>query len=635
MKTDFSENSARSEKEFKGVVRGTRQRFGFLNVAGHSDIFIKPQEMDKVFAGDTVSILVENYGLDSQNVVIKEILDSDFIECVGIYSEDNTGAYVLPDDYGFNRRIRIPNAYRKRAENGDYVRVEIIEHPFKSKKPKAKVVEVIGKPENAGIESDYFLSKFKIATKLSHSVREESNEIIESFHKKTSELKRKNLTKLNFITIDGDNTVDVDDAVYVQKLKNKWKLLVAISDVSEYIEEGSAIDEEAYKRTSTVYLTGRTIPMLPAELAHEYLSLKPLEKKAVLVADMTLSLDGKLEKYDFYEAIIESKAKLTYTEIDHYLETGVCSDNVLLRKKEIKNLSELHEVLRKGRSEENVIPAKRFDYKYLLNEERQIEHIESLHSQKSYRLIEEAMLLANRCAADFISDFQYGIFKGQGGVAESKKKALSQYLRQFVFFENSMFENFEDFKHLYKLIESQEISEDIKQVINLNLKKSFYSKSPEKHYVMGFSTYTYFTSPIRRYMDILVHRMIKAKICKKKYEITRKGYIEHFTNTEKKINDCALSVENWLKANYINKHSEVDFPATIVGINQFGLNIKIDINGIEGFIPITEICSKKDVYKKSEFEFVLGNKSYKIMDRLNVKLKEVQEGNSLVFVEVK
>lgn len=633
MKTDFNENSSHIEREFKGIVRGTRQRFGFLNVSGHSDIFIKPQEMDKVFAGDTVNILVENYGKDNQNVIVNEIFESAFTECVGVFTEDGTGAYVLPDDYGFNRRIRIPNAYRKRAEDGDYVRVEIIEHPFKSKKPKAKVVEVIGKPSNSGIESDYFLSKFKIATKLTHAIREESAEVINDFHKKTNQLKRKNLTKLNFVTIDGDNTIDIDDAVYVQKLKNKWKLLVAISDVAEYIDEGSSIDNEAYKRTSTVYLTGRTIPMLPAELAHEYLSLRPMEKKSVLVADMTLSLNGELEKYEFYEALIESKAKLTYSEIDHFLETGFCSDNVLAYKKEIQHLADLQVVLKKGRRDNNVIPAKRFDYKYLLNEERQIEHIESLESQQSYRLIEEAMLLANRCAADFVSDTERGLFKGQYGVVESKKKALSQYLRQFVFFENSMFENFEDFKHLYKLIEKEPNAEDIKQVINLNLRKSVYSKTAEKHFVMGFDSYTYFTSPIRRYMDILVHRMIKAKIHKKNYEVSREGYMDHFSATEKRINDCASSVEHWLKANYINKHANVEFPATIVGINQFGINIKIDINGIEGFIPIGDVCNKKDIFKKSEFDYVLGNKSYKIMDRLTVKLKDVQEGNSLIFLE--
>jgi ribonuclease R len=632
MKTNVNvETRSSQRKKFKGVVKGTRQRFGFLNINGHNDIFIKPQEMDRVFSGDIINVTVNDYGTDRQSVSIDEVVDSKFKTCIGVFKEDDTGAYVLPDNYGFNRMIRIPKSYRRGAENGDYVKIEIIEHPFQSKKPKAKVLQVIGKPDSLGVEAEYSIAKKGLSTRLNPAIHEECDNLISNYAKINDGLKRKNLTKLNFITIDGDNTVDIDDAVYVQKLKNKWKLLVAISDVSEFIEENSLIDNEAYNRTSTVYLLGRTIPMLPSELAHEYLSLKEGEKKAVLIADMTLDLDGRLDKYEFYEAFIESKSRFTYNEVDSFIETGRLDDDKLKYKEDIKNLRDLQGLLTEKRKAHSIIPAKRNDYKFLLDENKQIENIEFLSQQTSYKIIEEAMLLANRCAADFISDYDQGIFKAQEGILEAKKKMLSQYLRQHIFFENSMFEDFKDFKHLYKLIENREDSESIKQVLSLNLKKSYYVTEKRKHYVMGFDGYTYFTSPIRRYVDILVHRMIKAKINKKKYAISKPDYISHFTKKEKDIRECSLAVEQWLKANYIAKHSEVEFEAKIISISNFGLHVKIGINGIEGFIPIGDLGDRKDVFKKSDLEMIINKNSFKINDTVNVRLKGVQEEASLIF----
>lgn len=632
-------NNTTAEQEFaskkiKGVVRGTRQRYGFLNVPGHSDIFIKPQEMDKVFSGDVINAIVDNYGTDKQNLKVETIIESGFNQCMGIYKEDETGAYVLPDDYGFNRMIRIPKAYRKRAINGDYVKIEIIEHPFKSRKPKAKVLDVVGNPENVGVHSEYALSKYGLSTRLTQAIHEECDSITSSFNKTNNKLKRKNLTRLNFITIDGDNTIDIDDAVYAQKLDDKWKLLVAISDVSEYISENSLIDNEAYDRTSTVYLLGRTIPMLPAELAHEYLSLKEGAKRSVLVADMTLNLDGTLDKYDFYEAFIESKSRFTYNEVDKFIETGYLDEKQIHLKKEIQNLKELQSILTNKRKNNNVIPAKRFDYKYLLDENKNIENIEQFDQQTSYKIIEEAMLLANNCAADFISDSENGIFKTQSGIFEGKKKMLSQYLRQFVFFENSMFENFEDFKHLYKLIEKCENSEEIKQTLSLSLQKSKYSNVKGQHFVMGFDQYTYFTSPIRRYSDILVHRIIKSKINKKKYEISKVDYLKHFSKKEKDISNCSNLVETWLKSIYIEKHKDVEFKATITNVSLFGLNVRLNINGIEGFIPIGDLGDRRSVYKKNDLEIVIKDLNFKIMDQLNVKLKDIQEGSSLIFQKI-
>ena len=636
MKTDQVKINEDNTIFAKGVVRGTKSRFGFLSVVGYDDMFIKPQEMDKVFSGDHVSVSVSDYGLESQNLEIIEVLKSDFFNGIGVYTEDETGSYVLPDNYGFNRKIRIPKAYRKKAKNNQIVKFSILEHPFLTKKPKAKINEVIGFKEHQGFESDYCLSKYNIASRFNDDVKNDVNDILKSFNISTflNKNKRKDLTKLDFFTIDGDNTIDIDDAIYVQKLKNKWKLLVAISDVSEFVPDGSHIDTEAYNRLSTVYLLGKTIPMLPNEIAHEYCSLRPNEKKLVIVADMTISFDGKVEKSTFYEAIIESKARLTYTEVENFIQNenndyGDFKNDI---KEQLINFHELFLILNDSRKKNNAIPALREDYRYFLDANKQINHIEKIDVKTSYRMIEEVMLLTNRCAAKFISKgskSQKAIYKKQTGFSFDKENVILHYLKGLGFSDVDIFSNLFSYKRIMSKIEERENSEEIKQFLNLHLEKSLFSDKPSSHYVMGFNEYTYFTSPIRRYCDIFIHRIIKAKIRNKKYTISKPNFIEHFETSYDNIQNCSLELELWLKSNYIKQNRNKIFNASIIGVNWNGINVKIDENGIQGFVPFS-------FFQPSAIDLTFGTVSfnsnkYCLMDKIKIKYVKTQDDFNLLF----
>lgn len=609
-------------KSFKGIIRGTRSRYGFLSVENHKDIFVKPQEMDKVFAGDIVEVDVYNYNTDKQELIIKKIIESEFKKCIGLFSEDQTGAYVLPEDYGFNRKIRIPNSFKKRAKNDQFVKIEIIEHPFETKKPKAKVIDVINDVDAIGFEIDYFISKYDLSNKLSKKIKEESDFLIDKFKNLNINQysKRKNLTKLNFLTIDGDNTIDIDDAVYVQKLKNKWKLLVAISDVSEFIEEDSYIDKEAYKRISTVYIPGRTIPMLPSDLAHDYFSLKPLEKKMVLIFDATLSSDFNIEKYEFYEGIIESKAKLTYNEVESYFETGSILPEHEFLKNELNVLEKLFIGLNKRRSDYNIIPAKRNDFKFVLNDCKKIDYIERIEMKRSHKIIEEIMFLANKCAADFINDFvknkkRKGLFKIQKGIDNKSIYSLYSFLNNYININIEDFNTLDGFKSIYKKIENTENPEHLKEIIHLNMVDSEFSEFMGSHYTMGFKGYTYFTSPIRRYSDIIVHRIIKSKINKKHYSISKRKYIDHLNKKTIDIQNCIKDIESSLVSEYLLNNKNVVFKASVININDYCIKVKLNINGIVGFI----------YRENNSFDNI------NLLDVIDVKIDLIKNNNELIF----
>ncbi len=624
-------------KKVKGVVKGTNSRHGFLGLSNEPDIFVKPQLMDKVFVGDIVEATVTNEGKNNHVISIDKLLETKTKTLIGSFTEDSTGAYVLPDEVGYNRRVRIPKSFKNRARNNQYVKIEIIEHPFTSKKPKAKVIDIIGDKNSWHIQSDYYLSKYNIQNETPENVKNECRALVKKYNNKNvfSYKKRKDLTRLDFVTIDGENTIDIDDAIYVQKLEDKWKLLVAISDVSEFIKEGSVLDDNAYSRVSSVYLVGRTIPMLPNEFSSEFCSLKPLANRLVLVADMTINLDGTIDKYSFYEAIIRSKAKLSYNEVEDFVVNGKLNEDYALLAEPLNHLNELHGLLRESRKENNVMPPKRIDFRNSLDHSRKIECIEKMDSKVSHKMVEESMLLANKCAGDFISGFNIdAVFKYQNGVAENKKSMLLDYLNNHIELEGDDFDSYEGFKSIMSKIEEHYDSEKFKSVVNLFLVKSDFSKRTEPFYSMGFDSYTYFTSPIRRYSDIHTHRVIKARIKKKKYHSKRPDYIEHFRSKTNDIQLCCKNAEKWMQSEFIRDSGERIYSASIVDITPVGVSVILDNMGVEGLIPFSRINRERNSIDVHRMKLECERESYSILDKVNVSFVGIEVDEHLILFEL-
>lgn len=619
---------AKKNRKMKGIVRGTRSRVGFLEVSNNKDIFIKPMEMDKVFFGDEVEATVFDYETENENLVIDKIIRSDQKIFIGLFSESETGSYVAIDSPYYSKKIRIPKDLKNGARHNQYVKIELIEHPFKRSKPKAKIISIIGDKNAWNIEASYNMSRFNIDTYVDEIINKESNELIESFDNNIFK-SRKDLTKLDFFTIDGENTVDIDDAIYVKKLDKKWKLLVAISDVSELLKENSNLDNDAYKRLSTVYLLGKTIPMLSFDLT-KTLSLTPFDKKLVLVADITLDLNGDVLNYKFYEATINSKAKLSYNDVSTFLNTGLiesCSENI---KNSLKELYELHFLLNNSRAKNNVLPIKRVDYKNILGADRKISEITRLEINESHRMIEEAMLCANKCASNFISNsFNTAIFKIQEGLKDDKIDFIYSFLIKYIKFDKELLFSFEGFKDVIHLIEKLDNSEYLKSFIFLYIKDSEFSSEDKNYYSMGFDSYTYFTSPLRRYSDIIIHRFIKSKIKNKKYDIKKVNYIEHFKNKGDDIQNCVKETEKWMQAEFLKKSpSDLLYKCKITGINKTYFTVVSIDTGIEARVYF----NKKIKHNKKGFSFVYDKIEYSILSEVFLKFDYVLDfENSAVF----
>ena len=404
-------------------------------------------------------------------------------------------------------------------------------------------------------------------------------------------------------------------------------------DVSEILKENSPVDNDAYSRMSTVYLVGKTIPMLSSELT-DILSLKPLERRLAVVADITINLDGSIDKYSFYEALIESKAKLSYNEVDCFLETG----NLPLEHHKVKdslvNLKELQELLRDSRIRDNILPPNREDYRNVLDFNRKIESIEPLQTNNSHKMVEEAMLCANKCASDFVSG-NYGdaIYKKQDGILDNKVTSVYHFLNDYIDLEKDMLTNQVGFKRTMDLIEEHEKSDYLKSVVNLYLKDSEFSIEPSAHTSMGFDSYTYFTSPIRRYSDILIHRIIKSKIRKKKYKIQKEDYINHFKNKSNSIQKCIKETERWMQADYLRNVSKDDvFRGKIIGVTSTSLTIKLIDSGITGILLINKVLKSGEKAYLSKLSVSAGEHTFGILDNVTVSVdKIIDEDNSIMF----
>lgn len=615
-----------------GKIKGNGNRYAFL-VTNKGDVFVPPKEYRLVFNGDTVEgeIFFEN---EKPQVKIKKVKENSLRSYIGICKVTENGFFVIPeknDESKINHWLRIPKSKRKKASDGDYVRVEIIEYPFQNRRPKGMIRKVIGKNDSPNFEANYCFEKKKLPVYFSNEVTDKSYEFDQSFITKEKNKGRKDLTMLPFITIDGENTRDIDDAILCKKTNDGWKLWVAISDVSSFVKENDIIDKEAMNRTSSVYTPLRYVAMLPENLSSNLCSLNPNVERLALVCFMQFSHNGSIENYSFYEGVIRSKARMNYDEVESFLSNSLDVDYENSVINNLKNICDFHEVLRTYRKDNFIITPREENIRYVFDDKRQPINVESTEYKKSYRVVEEMMLMANMTAADFLSkNFEKGIYRKNDCIND--EKVFSSYLNDIGIETKGDLNEMSNYKDAFlKIIKNKKASNAMQYFMD----GSEYSIFPKKHLGLGIEKYTYFTSPIRRYSDIVIHRMIKSIISNKKVKPIDENLIYLLNKKEKEIRDVSLIISKMINCKLIKNVDISKEKAKIVSINKVGLKVNIEKYNIQGFIYSNSISN--DIQFDSNTKKLFSNSknvSFQLGDEIEIKLNKVLQDKNEIILEL-
>lgn len=618
--------------EVEGQVQGHRDGHGFLVPDdGQSDIYLASQEMHPVMHGDRLRVRIVRYdkrGRPEGRVL--EILERKKRPIIGRLLLESGIWLVAPEDKRMGQDILIPKNGIANATAGQVVAVELTEPPSLYSQPVGRVVEVLGEIDDPGMEIEIAVRKYDVPHRFSAETQAQAAKLPERL--RAVDLKQRiDLRDVPLVTIDGEDARDFDDAVYCEPHKqgrgksafSGWRLLVAIADVSHYVKPGEPLDLDAYERATSVYFPRRVIPMLPEKLSNGLCSLNPNEDRLSMVCDMLIDADGETRAYQFYPAVICSHARLTYNEVAAVL-ANTHGPEASKRRDLVPHLLHLHEVYRvllDHRKKRGAVDFETTETQIVCDDNGRIEKIVPRTRNEAHRLIEEAMLAANVCAADFIEGGKHhALFRVHEGPTPEKRTALQAYLRALgLGLGLSDDPKPGEYQAIAAATKERPDATQIHSMLLRSMQQAIYTSANAGHFGLAYPAYTHFTSPIRRYPDLLVHRVIKAMLGGKRYHLDatkmqvpmpakRPGRAKpinpaeastelerwevagaHCSANERRADEASRDVEAWLKCRYMREHLGEEFSGTVSAVTSFGLFVQLDALYVEGLIHITEL----------------------------------------------
>jgi ribonuclease R len=615
----------------KGRVMGHADGFGFLVPDdGSDDLFLNAKQMDKVLHGDRAMARVT--GLDRRGRregSIVEVLERANTRLVGRVHNDHGIYFVVAENRRISQDILIPPHETMKARSGQVVTVEIVEQPNKHSQPIGKIVEVLGNYADPGMEIEIALRKHDLPHEFPKEVLKVAKKFAPQVLKK--DIKgREDIRHLPLVTIDSETARDFDDAVYCEKDGKGWKLYVAIADVSHYVQPGDDLDREAYNRGNSVYFPRRVIPMLPEELSNGLCSLNPEADRLCMVCEMNVGAGGEIKRYRFYPAVMWSHARLTYTKVAAMLADAAGEDArqhaALLPH--IDNLNALFKVLLKERGVRGAIDFETIETQMVFNEQGKIERIVPVHRNDAHRLIEECMLAANVCASDFLREHEHPtLYRIHEGPTPEKLENLHEFLKEFGLGLTGGDEpHAKDYAKLLAKVKGRPDEQLLQTVMLRSLRQAVYSPDNVGHFGLAYESYTHFTSPIRRYPDLLVHRAIKAVLTGEKYKPGKWAELGvHCSMTERRADDATRDVEAWLKCYYMQDKIGESFSGSVSSVTGFGLFVALDDVYVEGLVHITDLGNDYFHFDAAKHQLA-GERSgqrFRLGDRVRVKVVRV------------
>ena len=670
--------------EVEGTVQGHRDGHGFLvRDDRQPDLYLSQQEMRAVLHHDRVKARIIRYDRKGRpEGRVLEIVDRRKAPIIGRLLHESGIWLVAPEDKRYGQDILVPKNAIANATAGQVVAIELTEPPSMYSQPVGRVTEVLGEIDDPGMEIEIAVRKYEVPHRFSPQTLSQAAGLPERVRPVDCK-NRIDLTDVALVTIDGEDARDFDDAVYCEpavigkssgraKAPNGWRLVVAIADVSHYVKPGEAIDDDAYERATSVYFPRRVIPMLPEKLSNGLCSLNPNESRLAMVCDMLITSAGEVHAYQFFPAVICSHARFTYTEVAAIL-ANTRGPEAARRKERVGDLLNLHEVYRallKERAKRGAVDFETTETQIVCDENGRIEKIVPRTRNEAHKLIEEAMLAANVCAADFIALSKHpSLYRVHEGPTPEKKTLLQNYLKALgLGLSVSDDPKPAEFQVIAAATKDRPDAMQIHTMLLRSMQQAIYTGTNSGHFGLAYEAYTHFTSPIRRYPDLLVHRVIKALLGGKRYalnkamvdaapkartsrkssnsarpgqdiRLTAEGETwevagAHCSANERRADEASRDVEAWLKCRYMREHLGEEYGGTVSSVTSFGLFVQLDALYVEGLVHITELGG--EYYRFDEVRQELrGERSglkYNVGSRVRVQVSRVDlDGRKIDF----
>jgi len=656
-----------------GTVIGHPEGYGFLRTeAEGEDLYLSAREMRKVLHGDRV--LARVTGVDRrgrQEGAIVEVVERSNDSVVGRYYQENNIGFVRAQDSRISQDIMIPVGDEGGAHTGQIVVTTITQQPTNRLNPVGRIAQVLGDHMAPGMETDVIIRMHNLPHEWPAGVIAESESIGAEVAEQDKH-GRIDLRDLPLITIDGEDAKDFDDAVHCQREGKGYRLRVAIADVSHYVKPGSALDKEAYTRGTSVYFPNRVIPMLPESLSNGLCSLKPDVDRLCMVCDMQIGSSGKINRYEFYPAVMRSHARMTYTKVAAIL---VDRDPQLTRQYQdqlsnLENLYQLFKVLHDLRLQRGAVDFDLPETKILFNDNGKIDRVVASERNDAHRLIEECMLAANVCAAEFLAKHKIPTpYRVHAGPEAEKLAALREFLSEFgLQLRGGNNPHASDYAATLEQVTGKPLARLVQTVLLRSLSQAIYSTEEIGHFALAYERYAHFTSPIRRYPDLMVHRAIKAVIAGNKNRSlasrmvggrSNKGLVskvvgevigykadnpseeiqtrsQHCSTTGRRADEASWDVIKWLKTEFMLDKIGEEYEGIVTGVTNFGLFIELKEIFVEGLVHVTSLGN--DYYHFDPERHLLRgertNQSFRLTDEVRVRVARVDLDEARIDFEL-